>query len=200
MLIGILSLQGDFDRHQSMLRAVGVETCLVREQKALEKLDGLVLPGGESTTMGKLIQRFDLAETLDRRIKGEGMPVFATCAGMILLAQRIEGYRQYSIGALDMTINRNAYGRQIESFEADIRISAPERRGLPPSIRGVFIRAPRISELGPDIEVLAEFEDSPVLIRRKNILATSFHPELTDDPSIHSFFCQIVESVIQRKT
>jgi len=181
--IGLLALQGDYQKHGERFEFLGVSTKKVRSPDDLKYIDGLVMPGGESTTMGKLIEREQLAEPLIERIRS-GMPVFATCAGLILLAKQVAGYDQVHLGALDVDVARNAYGRQIESFEVDIESPF---FGSPP-IRGVFIRAPLIKRYGDDIEVLAEYENVPVLVRQQKILAASFHPELTDDLRIQEYF------------
>lgn len=198
MTIGILSLQGDFNKHRCVLEKIGVETHLVRDTSGLSSVDALVIPGGESTTMGKLIMSFGLTQLLEERIINEHMPVFGTCAGMILLAAEIRGFEQYSIKALDITVQRNAYGRQIESFETHIPVNLPD--GSRHDARGVFIRAPQILRMGSGIQVLASYEDHPVLVQQGNILAASFHPELTPDTSIHQYFCQITQKVISTTT
>ena len=196
MKIGILSLQGDFEKHRMMFDLLGIDTVLVRERNQFSTIDGLVIPGGESTTMGKLIGAFNLDAPLKHEILEKKMPVLGTCAGMILLAKDITGYSQYTIGALDITVERNAYGRQTESFETDITAHFEKNETIEKKFKGVFIRAPRITGTGDEVEILARFEDSPVLVRQGNILAMSFHPELTDDTYLHSFFCEMVENVI----
>ncbi len=185
--IGVLALQGDYAKHAETLCRLGVRTLEIRTSKAFADIDALVIPGGESTTIGKLLARFDILTPLQMRIQG-GMPVFGTCAGMILLAQNIEGSDQPRIGVMDISVERNAYGRQIESFEADIQTSIP---GIP-LVRGVFIRAPRITNMGKGVHVLAKFEGAPVLVQQNNLLAASFHPELTDDVRVHQYFLSIV--------
>ena len=191
MKIGVLSLQGDFDKHRKMLESLEVSTVLVRDAETLKTIDGLVIPGGESTTMGKLIRSFGMAETLEKRILSDDMPVFGTCAGMILLAAEIIGFEQYSVKALDISVKRNAYGRQIESFETQIEMTLSD--GSEHQARGVFIRAPQIERAGNGVKVLAEYEDHPVLIQQKNILAASFHPELTKDTTVHAYFCKMIK-------
>jgi len=185
--IGVLSLQGDFAKHEYVLKHLGVRVVKVRSKGDLEEVNGLVIPGGESTTIGKLLKRFDILEDLKERIE-KGMPVFGTCAGMIILAKEIEGDNQPKLGILDITVARNAYGRQIESFEADI--FSPFLGTKP--IRAVFIRAPQVVRIGKDVEILASFEEKPVLIQQKNILSASFHPELTEDRRIHKYFLSLV--------
>lgn len=190
MRVGILGLQGDFALHQRMLASLGVETRIVRSMEDLEGCASLVIPGGESTTMGGLLVRFGMLEALSARIR-EGLPVLGTCAGAILLAREIIGYPdQPRLGVLDIAIERNAYGRQKESFETDVLI--PSLREQP--YRAVFIRAPIIRVVGPGVEVLAWFEGLPILVRQGHILAATFHPELTDDPYIHRYFLEQVAS------
>ena len=186
--VGVFGLQGDYERHRATLARIGVAAEIVVTQDRIESIDALIIPGGESTTMGKLAVTFDLLEPLKRRISA-GMPVFGTCAGMILLAERIEGSEQPRIGALAVQVSRNAYGRQIASFEADVPVTFGSG-----SVRGVFIRAPLITGLGPAVTVLGEFEGKPVLVRQGTILASSFHPELTEDTRIHEYFLSIVGS------
>ena len=185
--IGVLSLQGDFFKHKAHLENLNVQVRSIRYPNELADLDGLILPGGESTTIGKLMDRHGLLPALSEKVR-EGFPVFATCAGTILLAKEIDGSNQVRLGLLDITVSRNAYGRQVESFEADILF--PEL-GTPP-IRSRFIRAPIIKETGRQVQILGSFEDMPVLVREMNILAATFHPELTDDSRIHSYFIEKV--------
>lgn len=187
MKTGILALQGDFQKHADMLSKAGGSPILLRDPRDIPLINSLIIPGGESTTMGKLLNAFGLSEPLKTRII-DGMPVFGTCAGMILLAQDLKRYDQFSFQVLDIQVERNSYGRQIESFETDIYVKTP----LDKNVRGVFIRAPRVLHIGDGVEVLAEYEDDPVLLRQGNILAGSFHPELTRDDSIHRFFLEII--------
>jgi 5'-phosphate synthase pdxT subunit len=170
-LIGVLALQGDFEAHARALDEAGADAREVRTSEGLEGLDGLVLPGGESTTMSLGIEREGLAEPL-RELVGSGTPVLATCAGLIMLD------RQH-LDLLDVSARRNAFGRQLHSFEAEIELD-----GLGP-VTAVFIRAPWVDEHGPEVEVLAELDGHPVAVRQGNILAVAFHPELTDDRSLH---------------
>jgi 5'-phosphate synthase pdxT subunit len=181
--IGVLALQGDFALHLEHLRRCGASARIVRTADEVSGCDGLVIPGGESTTIGKLMDRMGLLPLLARRIAA-GMPVYGTCAGAILLARVIVDSNQLRIGVMDITIARNAYGRQVDSFEADL--VAPGLGSEP--LRGVFIRAPIIEAVGPGVEVLARFEGRPVLVREGNMVAGTFHPELTDDLRIHRYF------------
>ena len=187
--IGVFALQGDVREHLQTLTALGADPFSVRRPAELERCDGLVLPGGESTTMAKLARTFDLLDPLRKRV-AEGMPTFGTCAGMILLADRIvDGVvGQETIGGLDVTVRRNAFGRQVDSFEADLPF-----RGLADGVHAVFIRAPWVEQAGPDVEVLAEAEGHPVAVRQGHLLATSFHPEVEGDGRVHRLFLEMVQ-------
>jgi pyridoxal 5'-phosphate synthase pdxT subunit len=189
--VGVLALQGDVAEHIRALREVGAEPALVRRPEELDRVEGLVIPGGESTTIWKLIDIFCLAEQLRKRIAG-GMPVFGSCAGMILLADRLPdpASGQQTLGGIDMTVRRNAFGRQVDSFERDLDI-----KGLgAPRYRAVFIRAPWVEQVGADVEVLATEPAASriVAVRQGRALATAFHPELTPDRRIHQMFIDIV--------
>lgn len=186
--IGLLILQGGFARHEEALKAVGASVRPVRYPKDLEGLAGIVLPGGESTTQGMLLERHGLLEPLRAAIS-EGLAVFGTCAGAILLARDIEGSDQARLGNLDITVVRNAYGSQVDSFEARVRI-ADAAHQIEDEIDAVFIRAPVFSRIGPDVEVLASFDGKPVMVRQGKILAAAFHPELTRDRAIHRWFVE----------
>jgi 5'-phosphate synthase pdxT subunit len=185
--IGILALQGDFEAHQKMLtEQMGVSSRLIRTVEEITDVDGLIIPGGESTTIGKLMVRYGLGEAIIRRAKA-GMPVYGTCAGLILLAKEIVGSDQWRLGLMDVTVARNAFGRQIDSFEANIPL--PFLGELP--VRGVFIRAPYVTAVGPGTEVLGQYEDKIVVVRQSNLLGTAFHPELTADTRLHEYFVQL---------
>jgi len=189
--VGVLALQGDVAEHVRALRACGAEPVLVRRPEELDGVHGLIIPGGESTTIWKLIDIFDLADPLRKRI-GDGMPVFGSCAGMIMLADRLPdpASGQQTLGGIDMTVRRNAFGRQVDSFERDLDIAG---LGDPP-YRAVFIRAPWVEETGPGVEVLATEPGTSriVAVRQGRALATSFHPELTPDWRIHTLFVDMV--------
>ncbi len=187
MKIGILGLQGDFREHVEMLQSMGVETLVVKLPEDLDLVDGLIIPGGESTTMGRIMENVGMKDVLADKIKS-GLPVYGTCAGMILLSKRVVGFDQPLLGVLDVEIERNAYGRQVESFEVDITIDVLKGRPF----RAVFIRAPRVVKMGEGVEVLAEYDGDPVLLKQGNILASSFHPELTLDTRIHDYFIKMV--------
>jgi pyridoxal 5'-phosphate synthase pdxT subunit len=174
--IGILAVQGDFREHAAMLRRLGAEPVEVRKPEQLEELDGLVIPGGESTAIMRLVRIYGLEDALRRFSR----PVFGTCAGMILLDRD-------HLGLVDLAVRRNAYGRQVASFEADLTLEADDE-----PLRGVFIRAPRVADAGPDVEVIAEHDGEPVLLRDGRFLVASFHPELTDDTRVHELFLDLV--------
>jgi 5'-phosphate synthase pdxT subunit len=183
--IGVLALQGDVREHIASLDALGVDAFGVRRAEELERCDGLVIPGGESTTMIKLARNFELLEPLRARVAA-GMPAFGTCAGMILLADRIvDG--QETIGGLDITVRRNAFGRQVDSFEEDLPFA-----GLADPVHAVFIRAPWVERVGERVEVLATAAGHPVAVRQEHLLATSFHPEVGGDARVHGAFVDLV--------
>jgi pyridoxal 5'-phosphate synthase pdxT subunit len=176
MKIGILAVQGNFREHASMLRQLGAEPVEVRKPEQLDELDGLVIPGGETTAIMRLVRLYGLEDA----IRGFARPVFGTCAGMILLDRN-------HLGVLDVQVARNAYGRQVASFEADLELAGDDE-----PLRGVFIRAPRVAEAGPGVEVLAELDGEPVLLREGRVLVASFHPELTGDTRVHERFLDLV--------
>jgi 5'-phosphate synthase pdxT subunit len=193
-LVGVLALQGDFREHESTLQRLGVATRRVRTVEDLDGIDALVVPGGESTTMSNLALRWGLMEPLRELVRG-GLPAYGSCAGMIMLADRIEGGRpdQETIGGLDVTVLRNAFGRQVDSFEADIDIPVLGERPL----HAVFIRAPWVEAAGESVEVLGRVPAGPaagriVAVRQGHLLATSFHPELTGDDRVHEYFVEMV--------
>ena len=196
LTIGVLALQGDVREHLAALTAVGAHAAAVRRPSELGGVDALVLPGGESTTIATLARTFDLLEPLRARVR-DGMPVLGTCAGMILLADRIvDGAPgQETIGGLDVTVRRNAFGRQVDSFEGPVEVA-----GLEAPVHGVFIRAPWVEAVGPGVEVLARVDvpgpdgvlDRIVMVRQGPLMATSFHPEVADDARIHGLFVDLV--------
>jgi 5'-phosphate synthase pdxT subunit len=189
MKVGVLALQGDVREHISSLIACGVEPISVRRSSEIDVIDALVLPGGESTTIAQLAEVFGIYDQLKSRI-AEGMPVYGSCAGMILLANEILDAKvgQKTFGGLDITVRRNAFGRQVDSFESDIAFND----GSADLIRAVFIRAPWVEKVGAGVEVLASVENHPVAVRSTTVLATSFHPELTGDHRIHRYFIEEV--------
>jgi 5'-phosphate synthase pdxT subunit len=195
--IGVLALQGAFIEHLKMLRRLGAEAVEVRLPRELDDLQGLIIPGGESTTISKLAATYGLTEPI-KDMAGRGKPVWGTCAGLILLAKNVEGMEQPLVGVMDLTVQRNAFGRQVDSFEVDIpvpaleTVSEPEEKGRP--FHAVFIRAPVIASAGQAVEVLSHLtEGSIVAARQGGLLATAFHPELTDDTRFHRYFMRMVD-------
>jgi 5'-phosphate synthase pdxT subunit len=188
--IGVLALQGDFGLHAAALRGAGAEPVEVRKPGALDDVEGLILPGGESTTLLHLMDAWDFAPAL-RAFHGSGRPLFGTCAGLIVLAREVEGPRQPSLGLIDVTVERNSYGRQRESFEAEAQAALGDGADR---LRMVFIRAPRILRAGPGVEVLARHAGDPVLAREGPVLVATFHPELTADLTVHRYFCRMAEA------
>jgi 5'-phosphate synthase pdxT subunit len=178
MKAGVLALQGDFREHARMFAEVGASPVLVRTAEELASVQCLAIPGGESTAIGKLARAFGLVEPIRERARG-GMPIFGTCAGMIVLADRVEGGEPL-LSLLDVTVERNAYGRQVDSFEADVDV-----RGVG-VVRAVFIRAPQVSQVGWGVEVMAEHDGRPVVVRQGTVLAAAFHPEMAGDPRLHA--------------
>lgn len=186
--IGVLALQGAFVEHCRTLRALGVEATEIRLPEQLNGIKALVIPGGESTTIGKLMVAYKLHDPLSSLIRG-GLPVLGTCAGLIVLAKEILDYDQPSIGAIDITANRNAFGSQVDSFETDLTV--PTLSEAP--FRAVFIRAPAITRVGPDVEVLATLPGGPIVAARQGaVVVSAFHPELTNDRRFHQYFLNIV--------
>lgn len=189
--VGALALQGDFREHLDVVRRLGAEGVEVRTAEQLAGLDALIVPGGESTTIGRLATIYGLIEPLRHRIS-EGMPVLGTCAGMIFLASATVYHEQPQLGVLDVVVERNAFGRQVDSFEAELAVV-----GMAEPVHAVFIRAPWIHKVGRDVEILASVtdpesnEERPVFVRQGRILATSFHPELTDDARIHELLLEV---------
>ncbi len=191
MRIGVLGLQGDFLEHVKMLELLidKEDITIVKQPLDVDGLDGLVIPGGESTAIGNLI----INSGIDREIMDRELPLFGTCAGAIILAKDVIGSDQFSLNLMDIQVERNGYGRQRESFEAELDISSLESRK---KFSGVFIRAPVIKSMGEEVEILSTFGGDPVLVRQDNLLASTFHPELTDDPDVHRFFIEKVVSVV----
>jgi 5'-phosphate synthase pdxT subunit len=191
-VVGVLALQGAFRAHGERLRSLGADPVEVRTPEQLTAVSGLVMPGGESTTMSNLLGSAGLFAPVAERIAG-GMPVFGTCAGMILLADKILDGRddQLHFGVLDVTVRRNGYGRQVASFETDLDLDP--RLGFDGPFHGVFIRAPRVEAVGPGVEVLAAFDGDPVLVRQGALLAACFHPELAADVRLHQLFLDVIK-------
>lgn len=191
MKVGVLALQGDFREHLAMVRGLGAEGVEVRTEDALDAIDALIIPGGESTAIGRLARIYGLIEPLRNRVI-EGLPVLGTCAGMIFLASGTMKHEQPQLEVLDVVVERNAFGRQVDSFEAALHV-----KGFADAVHAVFIRAPWIHKVGSDVEILASVsepetgEERPVFVRQGRILATSFHPELTNDTRIHELLMEV---------
>jgi len=190
MKIGVLALQGDFALHAKALARLGAEAVEVRKPGELDAVGGLIIPGGESTTLLHLMQEWDFFPALEKFHAG-GRPLYGTCAGCIVLAREVERPRQPSLGLIDVTVERNAYGRQRESFEAH---GAATLDGQPTTIEMVFIRAPRIVRIGPGVETLAHHGNDPVLVRQGSVLVGTFHPELTESTAVHRYFCRMMDT------
>lgn len=186
-MVGVLALQGGVAEHLAAVRVAGGEAIAVKTRADLERVDGLIVPGGESTTVMKLLERFGLAEPIKARVAA-GMPLWGTCMGMIVAAHDVAGLDQPTLDLLDITVRRNAFGRQNESAEVALPVPV---LGEPP-FPAVFIRAPWIERTGPGVELLAERDGHGVMVRQKNVLGTSFHPELTADPRVHGYFLKMV--------
>lgn len=186
-MIGVLALQGDVREHVRMVAELGVPTREVRKATDLDGLAGLIIPGGESTTIGKLATMYGLVDPIRQAIS-DGLAVYGTCAGMILLAESISEGSQPLLGGLDITVRRNAFGNQNDSFEADLDVT-----GLIEPFRAVFIRAPWVDRIGEDVEILATWNDHPVMVRQGRLMASAFHPELTDDTRVHHQFISLTK-------
>jgi pyridoxal 5'-phosphate synthase pdxT subunit len=182
--IGVLAVQGNFREHAAMLRRLGAEAVEVRKPEQLASLDGLVIPGGESTAITRLMRLYGLEDAIQRFQE----PILGTCAGMIVLGRD-------QLGLMDVAVRRNAYGRQVASFEADLQLEDE-----PEPLRGVFIRAPRVAEVGPEVEVLAELDGEPVLLRQGRLIVSAFHPELTNDTRVHERFLELVREEMHVRT
>lgn len=189
MVIGILDIMGSVEEHASALQKCGVKTILVKSKQDLDKISGLIIPGGESTTIGKLLKLYGLDKEIKKRAQSKEKPlaIWGTCAGAILLAKKVLNRKSENLGLMNVAIERNAYGRQIDSFETEIKIPTLNSQKIP----AVFIRAPRLRKTGKHVQILAHFEKEPIMIRQKNLLATMFHPELTNDLNIHRYFIKM---------
>ena len=185
-VVGVLALQGDFREHLAVVERIGAGGREIRLPEDLDGIDALIIPGGESTTIGKLATRFELIEPL-RELISAGLPTYGTCAGLIFVSSTVTEGTQPLLGVLDVAVQRNAFGRQNESFETDLEIE-----GLDAPFHGVFIRAPWVEKVGAEVEVLASVQGHPVMVRQDNIIGTSFHPELTDDDRIHQMLIQMI--------
>ncbi len=192
-IIGVLAYQGDVPEHRRILDALGVSSVEVRTPDDLDRVDGLIVPGGESTVIGKLSGRYGLLEPLRERALA-GMPLLGTCAGMIFMAREVEGPPQELLGVLDARVRRNAFGPQVASFEAEVDVKGID--GGP--VSAAFIRAPWISDAGPEVEVIAEIDGRVIGVRQGNLLAVSFHPELTGDSRLHRWFVDLARAALER--
>ncbi len=193
MKIGVLALQGAVAEHIRMLQKAGAEGVIIKRVEQLAEIDGIIIPGGESTTIGRLMREYGFIEALDE-FSNQKKSIFGTCAGLIIIAKEIEGQTNTHLKLMDMKVARNAFGRQRESFEVDLPIA-----GIDASVRAVFIRAPLIEEVGPEVDILCTFREQIVAARQGHLLAASFHPELTDDFRLHSYFLDMVkESMLIR--
>ncbi|SMF37793.1 5'-phosphate synthase pdxT subunit [Paenibacillus barengoltzii] len=191
MRVGVLALQGAVAEHIRSLEKTGVEGVNVKHVEQLADLDGLIIPGGESTTIGKLMRKYGFIEAI-RDFSGQGKPIFGTCAGLIVMAKEIEGGEEPHLALMDIKVSRNAFGRQRESFETDLDV-----KGLEAPLRAVFIRAPLITAVGDGVEVLSTYKDEIVTARQGHLLVSSFHPELTDDFSLHTYFVEMIKQAKQ---
>ncbi|REE83830.1 5'-phosphate synthase pdxT subunit [Paenibacillus taihuensis] len=193
MKIGVLALQGAVAEHIRSIEAAGGEGVAVKRVEELDALDGLIIPGGESTTIGKLMRKYGFIEAV-RDFSKQGKPIFGTCAGLIVLAERIEGQEDAHLQLMDMTVARNAFGRQRESFETDLPV-----KGIDEPVRAVFIRAPLIKEVAPSVDVLSTYNGEIVTARQGHLLASSYHPELTDDYRLHAYFLDMAKEAAAAK-
>lgn len=194
--VGVLALQGDFKEHIKILKGLDVPVIEIRFSKQLEKIDGLIIPGGESTTINKLMEKYGFREKL-KDFRRSGKPIFGTCAGLIILASGVSG-KGPGLGFIDMKVKRNAYGRQIDSFEEMVSINF-DHKPDPVEFRSVFIRAPKIVYTGKNVKVLSSLGDEVMLAREENILVCAFHPELTDDTRIHEYFIEMINKNLEEK-
>ncbi|GIO16492.1 pyridoxal 5'-phosphate synthase subunit PdxT [Cohnella xylanilytica] len=193
MNIGVLALQGAVAEHIRSIGLAGGTGVAVKRTEQLAEIDGLIIPGGESTTIGKLMRKYDFIDAI-RDFSAQGKPVFGTCAGLIVLADKLEGDEEPHLRLMDMTVARNAFGRQRESFETDLDV-----KGIDTPLRAVFIRAPLIKEVGPEVDVLSTYKGEIVTARQGNLLASSYHPELTDDYRLHGYFLDMAKEAAAKR-
>ena len=193
MKVGVLAIQGAVSEHINMLKRAGAETLAVKTVEGINSVDGLILPGGESTTIGRLIRLYKIDTALKERA-AKGMPIYGTCAGMILLSRHINGFNQPTLELIDAAITRNAFGRQVDSMEVDLTV-----KGFDTPFHATFIRAPVAKDLGKDVEILSELSEGAVFVKQGNILASSFHPELGNDLRIHKYFLNIVKIFLNKQ-
>ena len=193
MKVGVLAIQGAVSEHIDMLKRAGAEALAVKTVESINSVDGLILPGGESTTIGRLIRLYKIDAAIKERA-AKGMPIYGTCAGMILLSRHINGFSQPTLEIIDTAITRNAFGRQVDSMEVDLMI-----KGFDTPFHATFIRAPVAKDPGKDVEILSELPEGAVFVKQGNILASSFHPELGNDLRIHKYFLDIVKNFLNKQ-
>ena len=188
--VGVLAIQGDFREHKILLERLGADVIEIRLSDQLDEVDGLIIPGGESTTIVQLIDIYNMREKLRERVLGDGLPTWGTCAGMIVMAQKLSDHRPDPLKLMNIEVSRNAFGRQVDSFETDLEIEGMDG----PPYHAVFIHAPVVDSIGEGVKIISSLEDGrPVAVKQGHMLATAFHPELTDDPRMHKLFLRIVE-------
>lgn len=188
--VGVLAIQGDYREHRTLLESLGADVKEIRLPDQLDEVDGLIIPGGESTTIVQLIDIYNMREKLRERVLNEGMPTWGTCAGMIVMAQKLSDHRPDPLKLMNIEVTRNAFGRQVDSFETDIEVEDMDG----PPYHAVFIRAPVVDTIGEGVRIISSLDDGrPVAVRQGHMLATAFHPELTNDPRMHKLFLQMVD-------
>ncbi len=191
--VGVLAIQGDYREHRLLLESLGADVSEIRLPDQLDDVDGLIIPGGESTTIVQLIDIYEMREKLRERVLNEGMPTWGTCAGMIVMAQKLSDHRPDPLKLMNIEVSRNAFGRQVDSFETDLDVDDMDG----PPYHAIFIRAPVVDSIGEGVRIISSLEDGrPVAVRQGHMLATAFHPELTDDPRMHKLFLQMVEEAL----
>ena len=189
-IVGVLAIQGDYREHRTLLESLGADVKEIRLPDQLDEVDGLILPGGESTTIVQLIDIYNMREKLRERVLNEGMPTWGTCAGMIVMAQKLSDHRPDPLKLMNIEVSRNAFGRQVDSFETDLEVEDMDG----PPYHAVFIRAPVVDTIGEGVRIISSLDDGrPVAVRQGHMLATAFHPELTNDPRMHKLFLQMVD-------
>ena len=189
-IVGVLAIQGDYREHRTLLESLGADVKEIRLPDQLDEVDGLIIPGGESTTIVQLIDIYNMREKLRERVLNEGMPTWGTCAGMIVMAQKLSDHRPNPLKLMNIEVSRNAFGRQVDSFETDLEVEDMDG----PPYHAVFIRAPVVDTIGEGVRIISSLDDGrPVAVRQGHMLATAFHPELTNDPRMHKLFLQMVD-------
>ena len=189
-IVGVLAIQGDYREHRTLLESLGTDVKEIRLPDQLDEVDGLIIPGGESTTIVQLIDIYNMREKLRERVLNEGMPTWGTCAGMIVMAQKLSDHRPDPLKLMNIEVSRNAFGRQVDSFETDLEVEDMDG----PPYHAVFIRAPVVDTIGEGVRIISSLDDGrPVAVRQGHMLATAFHPELTNDPRMHKLFLQMVD-------